>query len=103
MAKKSNSLEVALGGTLIIASSICIKLWLIMGEIDMTLNDPMAMAFIITDNGIKSDSSAAETKLNEAAASFHDTEKMLAVFSVCLVMIGIALIVRVFKRSYAKR
>lgn len=103
MAKESNSLEVALGGTLVIASSICIRLWFIMGDIDRTLNDPMAMAFIITDSGIKSDSSAAETKLNDAAASFHDTEKMLAVFSVCLVMIGIALIVRVVKRSYAKR
>ena len=102
MVKNDSNLELALSGTLVIASAICVRLWLIMGDIDNSLNDPHAMAFIITDNGIKSDSPFAEDQLAKASSSFADTEKMLAVFSVCLAMIGIALIVRVIKRYKAK-
>ena len=103
MVKNDSNLELALSGTLVIASAICVRLWFIMGDIDNSLNDPHAMAFIITDSGIKSDSAGAEDQLAQASSSFADTEKMLAVFSVCLAMIGIALIVRVVKRYYAKR
>ena len=88
MAKNDSNIELALSGTLVIASAICVRLWLIMGDIDNSLNDPHAMAFIITDSGIKSDSASAEDQLAKASSSFADTEKMLAVFSVCLAVIA---------------
>lgn len=107
MEREDNSLsnlELALIGTLVIASTICIRLWFIMGDIDSALNDPGAMVYLITDNGIKSDSEGAEQKLNSAAAGFQDTEKLLAVFTVCLAMIAAALAIRMLKKpAFARK
>lgn len=94
---KVNALEVALVGTLAIAVAICVRLWFIMGEIREALTDPNAMVLIVTEGAIKSDSAKAETQLANAQAGFHDTEKALSIFSVCLAMITLALAVRFWK------
>lgn len=94
---KVNVLELALVGTLAIACAICVRLWFIMEEIRLALTDPNAMAFIITDNGIKSDSAKAEGMLNSARHGFADTETALSIFSVCLVMICLALALRFWR------
>lgn len=96
---KLPTLEVALIGTLLMASLICVRLWFIMGEIREALTDPNAMAFIITDGGsIKSDSAKAEGMIEGARLGFQDTERVVAVFSVALILIAIALVVRVWRR-----
>lgn len=100
-AKPINVLEVALVGTIAIACAICVRLWFIMGQIRGALTDPNAMAFIITEGAIKSDSQAAETRLSNAQSGFRDTEGALAVFSVCLAMIGLALVMRFVKAKKA--
>lgn len=100
---KLPTLEVALVGTLAMASLICVRLWFIMGEIRDALTDPNAMAFIITDNGIKSDSKKAETMLANAQAGFADTERVVGVFSVALLLIAVALTIRILKPSFATR
>ena len=87
-------------GTLFIANVICIRLWLIMAEIREAVNDPMAMALIITDNGIKSDSAQAEQQLQHAQSGFEQTEQSTAIFSVCLAMITIAMIGRLIKKYF---
>jgi len=95
--KPIKALEVALVGTLLIASAICARLWFIMGQIREALTDPNAMVLIVTEGAIKSDSAKAEAQLAGAQSGFNDTEGALAVFSVCLVMIGLAMIVRFWK------
>jgi hypothetical protein len=95
--KPVNTLELALVGTLAIASAICLRLWFIMGEIRKALTDPNAMVLIVTEGSIKSDSALAETQLANAQSGFQATEGSLAVFSVCLAMIGLALITRFLK------
>ncbi len=100
-AKPINVLEVALVGTLAIACAICVRLWFIMGQIRSALTDPNAMAFIITEGAIKSDSLSAETQIANAQSGFRDTEGALAIFSVCLAMIGLALIMRFLKAKKA--
>lgn len=94
---KLPTLEVALLGTLAMASAICVRMWLIMSDIREALNDPNAMAFIITDNGIKSDNAKSETMLNHAREGFADTERVVALFSVALALVAIALFVRIYK------
>jgi type IV secretory pathway TrbD component len=94
---KLPTLEVALLGTLAMASAICVRMWLIMSDIREALNDPNAMAFIITDNGIKSDNAKSETMLNHARDGFADTERVVALFSVALALVAIALFVRIYK------
>jgi hypothetical protein len=91
------TLELALVGTLFIADAVCVRLWLIMEDIRLALNDPGAMAIIITDNSIKSDSSRVENQLNTARSAFEDTERATAVFSVCLALITLALLARMMK------
>lgn len=90
-------LEWAMVGTLAIASAICIRLWFIMEDIRLALTDPNAMAYIIADDKIHADSKKAEDMLNGAKAGFHDTEAALAVFSTCVGMIAIAMIVRLLR------
>lgn len=87
----------ALVGTLFIADAVCVRLWLIMEDIRLALNDPGAMAIIITDNSIKSDSARVENQLNTARSAFEDTERATAVFSVCLALITLALLARMIK------
>lgn len=99
--KPVQTLELALVGTLAIASAICLRLWFIMGDIRAALTDPSAMVLIVTEGSIKSDSAQAETQLANAQSGFRDTEGALAVFSVCLAMIGLALLLR-FWRSRAE-
>lgn len=100
--KPINALEIALVGTLLIASAICARLWFIMGQIRDALTDPNAMVLIVTEGSIKSDSAKAEAQLAGAQAGFRDTEGALAVFSVCLAMIGLAMIVRFWRGATAR-
>ena len=100
---KLPTLEVALIGTLLMASLICVRLWYIMGEIRDALTDPNAMAFIITDSGIKSDSKKAEGMLESARLGFADTERVVAVFSVALILIALALVARLWRRPDVAR
>lgn len=95
---KLPALEVALIGTLGMASLICLRLWFIMDDIRLALTDPNAMALIVTEGTIKSDSAQAEGMLDNARLGFHDTERVVAVFSVALALIGIALVFRVVRR-----
>jgi hypothetical protein len=95
---KLPSLEVALIGTLFMAALICLRLWFIMADIRQALTDPNAMAFIITDNGIKSDNKQAEVMIDNARLGFHDTERVVAIFSVALLLIAVALVVRIWQR-----
>jgi hypothetical protein len=95
--KPLKALEVALVGTLLIASAICVRLWFIMAQIREALTDPNAMVLIVTEGSIKSDSAKAEAQLAGAQSGFQDTEGALAVFSVCLAMIGLAMIMRFWK------
>ena len=95
--KTTPTLEMALVGTLFIADAVCVRLWLIMEDIRLALNDPGAMAIIITDNSIKSDSARVENQLNTARSAFEDTERATAVFSVCLALITLALLARMIK------
>lgn len=97
------TLEVALIGTLLMASAICVRLWFIMGDIRAALTDPMTMAVLITEDSIKADNKAAEAMLGSARLGFADTEKVVAVFSVALVLIALALVVRVWKRQGVAR
>ena len=94
---KIQPLELALVGTLAIACAICLRLWFIMEQIREALTDPQAMAFIIVEGSIKSDSAKAETQLAGAQAGFRDTEAALSIFSVCLAMICLALAMRFWK------
>lgn len=96
---KLPSLEVALVGTLLMASLICVRLWFIMGEIRSALTDPMTMAVIITEDSIKADNKASEGMLNNARVGFADTEKVVGLFSVALILIAIALAIRVVARK----
>jgi hypothetical protein len=100
---KLPSLEVALIGTLFMASLICVRLWFIMGDIREALTDPNAMAFIITEGSIKSDSEKAEKMLGSAQAGFADTERVVGVFSVALILIALALAARLWRRPDAAR
>ena len=93
------SLEVAMIGTLAMASAICMKLWFIMSDIRQALTDPMTMAILITEDSIKADNKASEGMLNSARLGFADTERIIGVFSVALILIAIALAVRVLKRG----
>lgn len=95
------TLEVALVGTLAMASMICLRLWFIMSDIRDALTDPMAMAIIITDDSIKSDSARTEGMLNNARSSFADTEKVVGLFSVALALVAIALILRILRSKRA--
>jgi hypothetical protein len=102
--KPVNTLELALVGTLAIASAICLRLWFIMGDIRAALTDPNAMVLIVTEGSIKSDSARAETQLANAQSGFRATEGALAVFSVCLAMICLAMAARFWKaRAEARR
>jgi hypothetical protein len=96
---KAPALEVALIGTLLMASAICVKLWFIMADIRMALTDPMTMAVLITEDSIKSDNKKAEGMLESARVGFEDTERIVGVFSVALIVIAVALVVRVWKRG----
>jgi hypothetical protein len=93
--KPVHVLEMALIGTLVVADMICIRLWFIMGSIREALTDPMAMAFIITEGTIKSDSKKAEQQLDAAQHGFKDTEGALVVFTVCVAMITLAMVYRI--------
>ena len=100
---KLPTLEVALIGTLLMASLICVRLWFIMGDIREALTDPNAMAFIITEGSIKSDSEKAEKMLGSAQAGFADTERVVGVFSVALILIALALVARLWRRPDVAR
>ncbi len=95
-------LEWAMVGTLAIATAICVRLWFIMEDIRLALTDPNAMAFIIANDKIHSDSKHAEDMLNGARAGFRDTENALAVFSVCVLMIALAMAMRIWKQKKAE-
>jgi len=95
--KTMPTLEVALLGTLFIADAVCVRLWMIMEDIRLALTDPGAMAIIVTEDSIKSDSSRVENQLNTARSAFEDTERATAVFSVCLALITLALLARMMK------
>lgn len=86
-------------GTLLMASAICVRLWFIMADIRQALTDPMTMAVLITEDSIKADNKAAEGMLNSARMGFADTERVIVVFSVALVLIAAALVARVLKRG----
>lgn len=92
-------LEWAMVGTLAIASSICVRLWFIMEDIRLAITDPNAMALIITEDKVLSDNKKSEAMLDNARAGFHDTENALAVFSVCILMIALAMVVRIVKNN----
>lgn len=100
---KLPSLEIAMIGTLLMASAICVRLWFIMADIRQALTDPMTMAVLITEDSIKADNKAAEDMLNSARLGFADTERVVAVFSVALILIAIALVVRVWRRPHVAR
>lgn len=85
-------------GMLAMASAICFRLWFIMADIRSALNDPMTMAVIITEDSIKADNKKAEGMLEGARIGFADTEKIVGLFSVALILIAVALTVRVVKR-----
>lgn len=91
------TLELALLGTLIIADAVCVRLWMIMEDIRLALTDPNAMAIIITQDSIKSDNARVENQLNTARSAFEDTERATMVFSVCLILITVALLARMIK------
>lgn len=91
------TLELALLGTLFIADAVCIRLWMIMEDIRLALTDPNAMAIIVTEGSIKSDSLKVENQLNTARSAFEDTERATAVFSVCLALITLSLLARMVK------
>jgi len=93
--KTVHVLEMALIGTLVVADMICVRLWFIMGSIREALTDPNAMALIIVDGVIKSDSANAEQQLNAAQGGFRDTEGALVVFTVCIAMITLAMVYRI--------
>lgn len=97
--KTMPTLEVALLGTLFIADAVCIRLWMIMEDIRLSLTDPNAMAIIVTEGSIKSDSSRVENQLNTARSAFEDTERATAVFSVCLALITLSLLARMLRAS----
>lgn len=84
-------------GTLAIASAICVRLWFIMEDIRLALTDPMTMAVIVTDDGIRADNKKAEGMLEGARHGFQDTENALAVFSVCIIMIALAMAMRIYR------
>jgi hypothetical protein len=96
---KLPALEVALVGTLIMASAICVKMWMIMADIRQALTDPMTMAVLITEDSIKADNKKAEGMLEGARTGFADTERVVVVFSVALILIAVALVARVLKRG----
>ena len=96
---KIPSLEIAMVGTLLMASAICVRLWFIMSDIRQALTDPMTMAVLITEDSIKSDNKAAEGMLNGARLGFADTERVILVFSIALVLIAVALVARVWRRG----
>ena len=95
--KSIPTLELALLGTLIIADAVCVRLWMIMEDIRLALTDPNAMAIIVTEGSIKSDSAKVENQLNTARSAFEDTERATAVFSVCLALITLSLAIRMVK------
>ena len=99
----SGNLQIALIGTLAIADAICIKLWLVMEEIRLALNDPHAMAFIITDEKVVSDSKKAEAMLDSAQSGFRDTESAVLLFSVTLTLITLAMILKVARGLFRGR
>lgn len=99
----SSNLQIALIGTLAIADAICVKLWLVMEEIRLALNDPHAMAFIITDDKVVSDSKKAEAMLESAQSGFRDTESAVLLFSVTLTLITIAMVLKVGKDLFRGR
>lgn len=96
---KLPALEVAMVGTLLMASLICVRLWFIMADIRMALTDPMTMAVLITEDSIKSDNKKAEGMLESARLGFEDTERIIGVFSVALIVIAVALVARVWRRG----
>lgn len=96
---KLPALEVAMVGTLVMASLICVRLWMIMSDIRQALTDPMTMAVLITEDSIKSDNKKAESMLENARLGFEDTEKIVGVFSVALILIAIALAMRFVRRG----
>lgn len=91
----NNNLKIALIGTLAIADAICIKLWFVMEEVRLALTDPNAMAFIITNEKVVSDSKKAEAMLDSAQRGFKDTESAVLLFSVTLTLITLAMMLRV--------
>jgi hypothetical protein len=93
----SSNLHLALVGTLIVADAVCVRLWFIMEEIRMALTDPMAMAFIITDDKVVSDNKASEAMLASAKGGFHDAERAVLLFSVCLGLITVAMLMRIIR------
>lgn len=97
MEKSDNNgnLQIALIGTLVIADAICVKLWFVMEEIRLALTDPNAMAFIITNDKVVSDSRKAEAMLDSAQSGFKDTESAVLLFSVTLTLITSAMMLRV--------
>lgn len=96
---KLPTLEVAMIGTLLMASLICARLWFIMADIRQALTDPMTMAVLITEDSIKSDNKKAEGMLENARIGFADTERIVGLFSVALILIAVALTVRIYKGS----
>lgn len=100
---KLPALEVAMIGTLLMASLICVRLWSIMSDIRSALTDPMTMAVLITEDSIKADNKKAEGMLDSARLGFADTEKVVGVFSVALILIALALAFRVWRRPGVAR
>ncbi len=94
---ESSNLHLALVGTLVVADAVCVRLWFIMEEIRLALTDPNAMAFIITDDKIVSDSKKSEDMLASAQGGFHDAERAVLVFSACLSLITLAMAMRIIK------
>lgn len=93
----SSNLQIALIGTLAIADAICVRLWLVMEEIRLALTDPNAMAFIITDDKVVSDSKKAESMLDSAQSGFRDTESAVLLFSVTLTLITSAMALKLVR------
>lgn len=96
------SLEVALVGVILMGSAICVRLWSVLADIREALTDPQTMAVIITENSIVADNKKAEGMLNGARNAYADTEKVVALFSVALAIIGVALMVRLIRRGQGK-
>lgn len=90
-------------GTLLMASLICVRLWFIMADIRQALTDPMTMAVLITEDSIKSDNKKAEGMLENARLGFEDTERIVALFSVALLLIAVALVVRMAKKGSSQQ
>lgn len=93
----TGNLQLALIGTLVVADAVCVRLWFIMEEIRLALTDPNAMAFIITDDKVLSDSKTSENMLESAKGGFHDAERAVVVFSACLMVITFAMGMRLLK------